>query len=73
MASELPTKEPVSRQASVLDRHDDPFAPREGKTLIWKDINMTLVCARKCDVFVVLLFALPGPPESHRLVFPLRS
>jgi hypothetical protein len=39
MASELPTKD------VGLDRHDDPFAPREGKTLIWKDINMTLVCA----------------------------
>lgn len=22
----------------------DPFAPREGKTLIWRDVNMTLVC-----------------------------
>jgi hypothetical protein len=23
--------------------HADPFAPREGKTLLWKDVNMTLV------------------------------
>lgn len=22
----------------------NPFAPREGKTLIWRDVNMTLVC-----------------------------
>ena len=22
----------------------DPFAPREGKTLVWRDVNMTLVC-----------------------------
>jgi hypothetical protein len=48
MASELPTKAPVSHQVSTLDRHDDPFAPREGKTLIWKDINMTLVCDVLC-------------------------
>ena len=26
-----------------LSKSDDPFTPREGKTLIWKDINMTLV------------------------------
>jgi hypothetical protein len=43
MASELPTKSRLDHKASILDRHDDPFAPREGKTLIWKDINMTLV------------------------------
>jgi hypothetical protein len=67
MASELPTKV-MNPQASILDRHDDPFAPREGKTLIWKDINMTLVCAvlfcsviYERNVFVVLLFALSGP------------
>ena len=22
---------------------DDPFAPREGKTLLWRDVNMVLV------------------------------
>ena len=26
-----------------LDGHTDPFALREGKTLIWKNVNMTLV------------------------------
>jgi hypothetical protein len=45
MASEIPTKKDLNHQSSVLDRRDDPFAPREGKTLIWKDVNMTLVCA----------------------------
>jgi hypothetical protein len=30
------------KQSSVLDRHDDPFATREGKTLVWRDIQMTL-------------------------------
>ena len=32
-----------NRAVSVLDSHDDPFAPREGKTLAWKNVNMTLV------------------------------
>lgn len=33
-----------SRNESTLDSHDDPFAPREGKTLTWRNVNMTLVC-----------------------------
>ena len=33
----------TSRQVSMLDAGDDPFAPREGKSLVWKDINMILV------------------------------
>lgn len=32
-----------SKQSSTLDTHDDPFAAREGKTLVWKNVNMTLV------------------------------
>ena len=28
---------------AVLSASDDPFAPREGKTLLWTNINMTLV------------------------------
>lgn len=31
-----------SKKSSFLDRHDDPFATREGKTLVWRDIQMTL-------------------------------
>jgi ABC-type multidrug transport system ATPase subunit len=31
-----------SRNESTLDSHDDPFAPREGKTLTWRNVNMTL-------------------------------
>lgn len=27
-----------------LDPHTDPFAPREGKALVWTNVNMTLVC-----------------------------
>jgi hypothetical protein len=27
---------------------DDPFAPREGKTLVWTDVSMTLVCNKVC-------------------------
>jgi hypothetical protein len=45
MTSQETTKDDMNRQGSALDRHDDPFEPREGKTLIWKDVNMTLVRA----------------------------
>mmetsp|Transcript_49349 Transcript_49349/g.119684 ORF Transcript_49349/g.119684 Transcript_49349/m.119684 type:complete len:738 (+) Transcript_49349:311-2524(+) len=31
-----------SRQTSMLAVSDDPFAEREGKTLLWRDVNMTL-------------------------------
>ena len=30
-------------ESSTLDKHDDPFAPRKGKALVWKNVNMTLV------------------------------
>jgi len=30
-------------QESALDRHTDPFAIRKGKTLVWSNVNMTLV------------------------------
>jgi hypothetical protein len=33
----------VGIEATVLDARDDPFAPRDGKTLLWRNINMTLV------------------------------
>jgi hypothetical protein len=33
----------VSKKISMLAVSDDPFAPREGKTLTWKNVNMTLV------------------------------
>ena len=29
--------------SSNLAVSDDPFAPREGKTLLWRDVNMVLV------------------------------
>jgi hypothetical protein len=29
---------------SFLDTRDDPFAPRDGKTLTWQNVNMKLVC-----------------------------
>ncbi|KAG7371928.1 ABC transporter [Nitzschia inconspicua] len=31
-----------SRQSSMLATSDDPFAIREGKTLLWRNVNMTL-------------------------------
>jgi hypothetical protein len=36
-------KELTHASTSKLDMSADPFAPREGKTLTWKNINMTLV------------------------------
>jgi hypothetical protein len=30
---------------STIDESQNPFAVREGKTLTWKNINMTLVSA----------------------------
>ena len=33
---------------TVLDSRDDPFAPREGKTLTWRNISMTLVSSTIC-------------------------
>ena len=34
---------------AVHDSRDDPFAPREGKTLTWRNINMTLVSSKLCQ------------------------
>ena len=33
----------LSKVSSVLPASDDPFAPREGKTLLWRNVNMILV------------------------------
>jgi hypothetical protein len=33
----------LKHEESVLDRHTDPFATREGKALVWKNVNMILV------------------------------
>lgn len=33
----------MQRNDYPLDSHTDPFAPRVGKTLLWRNINMTLV------------------------------
>jgi hypothetical protein len=35
----------TSKKGSMLAISDDPFAPREGKTLLWRNVNMTLVRA----------------------------
>lgn len=40
------TDQKSATTANVLDSRDDPFAPREGKTLTWRNINMTLVSPR---------------------------
>jgi hypothetical protein len=58
-----PTKT-VPTSTSDISSRDDPFAPREGKTLLWRGVNMTLVgrpfsklaCLVAC--FVCLLASL---------------
>lgn len=41
-------RKPIDRsQSSYLIRHEDPFARREGKTLTWKNVNMTLAGKKK--------------------------
>jgi hypothetical protein len=44
---------------------DDPFAKREGKTLTWKNINMTLV---RCCPFSMCQSLLKLPPYLLRLI-----
>ena len=43
--TEPPKMEPVASidPLSLPSKHTDPFTKREGKTLTWKNINMTLV------------------------------
>jgi hypothetical protein len=38
-----------------LAESDDPFAFREGKTLLWRNVNMTLVRMKNAKSFCVLL------------------
>jgi hypothetical protein len=38
--------------ASTLDPDTDPFAPRSGKALLWRNVNMTLV--RFCCCFLLV-------------------
>ncbi len=33
----------IDRSVSTLERSTDPFAEREGKALVWRHVNMTLV------------------------------
>jgi hypothetical protein len=38
-----PVLSAVATPDAALNKHTDPFAKREGKTLTWKNVNMTLV------------------------------
>jgi hypothetical protein len=51
----------MSKQVSTLDPRDDPFAPRDGKALLWRKINMTLVSYTQpalLSFFQTLIFLL---------------
>jgi hypothetical protein len=54
--SSTPTKT-VPTTTSDISARDDPFAPREGKTLLWRGVNMTLV-GRPFSKFACLLACL---------------
>ena len=42
-----PETEPITTNMGDNNRLDDPFAPRDGKTLTWRNVNMNLkVCTR---------------------------
>jgi hypothetical protein len=45
----------LQRESSLRNIYTDPFAAREGKTLTWKNVNMTLVSLR-CMVAAYCLF-----------------
>lgn len=44
--NKTPSRSPVNRRDSDLPLHEDPFAPRPGRTLQWQNVNMTLVSRR---------------------------
>jgi hypothetical protein len=48
----MKSKETVPPIASGSGNKDDPFAPREGKTLVWTGVSMTLVCKNKLCSFL---------------------
>jgi hypothetical protein len=45
----------VDVEAGAFGSSDDPFAKREGKTLTWKNINMTLVRVSICLSVLALM------------------
>jgi hypothetical protein len=51
----------------------DPFAPREGKTLVWKDVNMTLVCYLFISLVFFLVFLAPVYLGFFLLIPPLMN
>jgi hypothetical protein len=48
-AQDLEEQHGSNTMMSMLTVSDDPFAPREGKTLLWKNVNMTLVSRASHD------------------------
>jgi hypothetical protein len=40
---ELPVPRDITKKNIELDASIDPFAPRDGKTLTWQNVNMKLV------------------------------
>jgi hypothetical protein len=45
---DMKTGDTIPPVASTICTKDDPFAPREGKKLVWTGVSMTLVCSNVC-------------------------
>eukprot|EP00980_Cylindrotheca_fusiformis_P027769 scaffold22559_cov111-Cylindrotheca_fusiformis.AAC.8 len=55
-----------TRNSSMLPSSEDPFAYREGKTLLWRDINMTLAGKKDSGPDIKLLDGVWGEVPEER-------
>jgi hypothetical protein len=75
LESSSPVSDKGRRQEIVLDPNSDPFTPRAGKTLTWKNVNMTLVRPRSGEPPVLearseaSLFTFGWCPDSVFLLY----
>jgi hypothetical protein len=53
---ESATDDNTENKSIVLSKHEDPFAQRDGKTLIWQNVNMTLV--RRLQHFLLIITSI---------------
>jgi hypothetical protein len=61
----------LHRESSLRNIYTDPFAAREGKTLTWRNVNMTLVSF--CFVLSYSLFYSDGEGSISNTVKSLFS
>eukprot|EP00980_Cylindrotheca_fusiformis_P029569 scaffold23516_cov127-Cylindrotheca_fusiformis.AAC.1 len=58
------TKSLSSQKSAILPAAEDPFAYREGKTLLWRDINMTLAGKKNSEPVKLLEGVWGEVPEQ---------